>query len=118
MGRILIQDLNTGRALPSDLPLTHSPRWKAYVDRDGGRTSTRWKPLANLIRRVRRDCERRGILLSKFRQVESHVREGHCFPDYFAEALRASNDNKEFVVIVCDPDVVENVLYAYGSALD
>jgi hypothetical protein len=111
--RRLIQSRD-GQALPADSQITYNPRWKPYK-RDPPIT-TAWRPLANLIRRVRRDCKRRkAVLLGPFRPVPSHILDGNTFPDYHATCRL---DPSKYVTIVCDPDCLEDVIYAYGTALE
>jgi hypothetical protein len=93
---------------------TYFPLWHAYRG-DGFRGLSTWLPFRRLVRRVRRHCAHKGIVLTPFRPVASQIADGCAFPDYFATAVRNPN---LYVTIVCDPDVEEPVIYAYGPAID
>lgn len=109
----LFQDRNTGKALPDNMATTQYELWKPYRGDFVQRSA--WRPLRNLIRRVRARCLGGGLNLTAFRPVESQVKDGCSFPDYFACDKWT---HEKYVVIVIDPDVNEPVIYAYGSALE
>lgn len=119
--RYIFQSSDTGRALPDNMPLTRCPTWRPYtVERIGsdtpsyhmaGRTCARWKPLGNLIRRIRRIAGGLG----DFRPLKQDIADGLFFPTFVAVHCRDAN---LWVAIVCDPDCEERVIYAYGTAIE
>lgn len=52
----------------------------------------------------------------KLQPYQPDVDDGMTFPSYYAHAKRLGDS--VYVVIVLDPDCEENVIYAYGPALD
>lgn len=111
--RRMFQNRSDGNAMPDDLATTYDERWKPFKEGDPVRLRS-WRPLRNLARRVRRAARNNGWILHRAMPEKRDVEDGMVFPTYTLEAIA---DNDVWVHIVCDPDIQENVIYAYGPAL-
>ena len=111
MRHVFYQNRTTGRAMPDDIATTYNPNWTSFCD-GSPPVGLAWKPLQNLVRRIKRLCRDHGIILTRF---EPSQKTGWTFPNYLA----ADRDTPSlWVIIVTDPDCTEDVIFAFGTAID